>query len=359
MNLAFDFLKGNIASWNPEDEIADKFEGLRMLNPMHVQRGRAGAPVSLEGDNSQFEEGVSDMGYETVPGWAEGENVAGTWLYPNIINPLAKPDFQMNQIQPAALIGSFKKPDWWRKQQLAPYGEGFKYHGIPDRDLRQIELPKGTQLGDINEAAQAIMENRAPRTVYQRGRWGSERVPEIHNILSQMNLEQVPVNRYSTFEPWEGKRVTSIPAQDPDRDWRDDYDMKVASEPMDLAMRLLKYDDYDDDFIRHYFYQTARNAGISEEEIDRAWEESQYWEPPIPPGDPNNLHPGDEGEGVEEGRRYFPTQLKHRDASPGVKRSVQHDDHDIGTFRDTPFNESTYFTTGEPMDLAWRMLKQV
>jgi len=36
------------------------------------------------------------------------------------------------------------------------------------------------------------------------------------------------------------KRVTSIPAQDPDRDWRDDFDMKVASEPMDIAMRLLK-----------------------------------------------------------------------------------------------------------------------
>ena len=240
MDLAFDFLKGNIASWNPEDEIADKFEGLRMLNPMYVQRGKAGAPVALRGDNSLFEEGVSDMGYETVPGWAEGENVAGTWLYPNIINPLASPDFQMNPIQPAALIGSFRKPDWWRKQQLAPYGEGFKYHGIPDRDLRQIELPKGTQLGDINEAAQAIMENRAPRTVYQRGRWGSERVPEIHDILSQMNLEQIPVNRFSTFEPWEGKRVTSIPAQDPDRDWRDDYEMKVASEPMDLSWRLLK-----------------------------------------------------------------------------------------------------------------------
>lgn len=129
-----------------------------------------------------------------------------------------------------------------------------------------------------------------------------------------------------------------------------------TGEPMDLAFRLLKGDD---DFMRDYFYQTARNAGIPEEEINRAWEKSQHWEPPIPPGDPNNLHPGDEGEGVEGGRRYFPTQLKHRDASPGVKRSVQHDDHDIGTFRDTPFNESTYFTTGEPMDLAWRMLKQV
>ena len=231
MDLAFDFLKGSISSLNADE--ANELAGLRLLDPKYIEQGRAGAPVAIEGDNSRFEEDASELGVPTVPGYDEGEVPAGTWLYPNIINPLAKPDFQMNPIDPAALIGSFRKPDWWRKQQEAPYGEGFKFHGIPDRDLRQIELPKGTQLGDINEAAQAIMENREPRTVYQRGRWGGERVPEIHDILSQMNLENIPVNRFPTFQPWEGKPVTSIPPQDPN-------DMFLAGEPMDLAWRLLK-----------------------------------------------------------------------------------------------------------------------
>ena len=127
--------------------------------------------------------------------------------------------------------------------------------------------------------------------------------------------------------------------------------------PFEQAWRLLKDDD---DFMRDYFYQTAKNSGIPEKEIDRAWEESQNRETPIPPGDPNNLHPGDEGEleaATEGSRVYFPTTKINREASPGIRRVVRHDDPSLGTFRDTPFNESTYFTTGEPMDLAWRLLK--
>ena len=129
-------------------------------------------------------------------------------------------------------------------------------------------------------------------------------------------------------------------------------------------MRLLK----DDDFIRDYFYQSARDSGIPEEEIDRAWEEIKPnwyeagdWEFPIPPGDFNNLHPGDEGEleaATEGSRVYFPTtKPKSYEASPGIRRVVRHDDPSVGTFRLAPFNESTYFTTGEPMDLSWQLLK--
>jgi len=131
--------------------------------------------------------------------------------------------------------------------------------------------------------------------------------------------------------------------------------LKYASEPVDLAIRLLKDDD---DFMRDYFYQTARDSGIPEEEIDRAWEESRSWEQPIPESTTGEYHPGDKGEGVEGPRRHFPTQLRHRDASPGLGRSVQHDDLDEGTFRDTPFNEATHFRAGEPMEIAMRLLKQ-
>ena len=128
----------------------------------------------------------------------------------------------------------------------------------------------------------------------------------------------------------------------------------TTGEPMHVAFRLLKVDD---DFMRDYFYQTARDSGIPEEEIDRAWEESRSWEQPIPESRTGEYHPGDKGEGVEGPRRHFPTQLRHRDASPGLGRSVQHDDLDEGTFRDTPFNEARDFRAGEPMEIAMRLLK--
>ena len=133
------------------------------------------------------------------------------------------------------------------------------------------------------------------------------------------------------------------------------YKPITKNEPMDIAMRLLKRD-----WERDYFFQTARDSGIPEHEIEEAWLNSQNFTPPIPPGNPNNLHPGDEGEleaATEGSRVYFPTTKVSREASPGIRRVVRHDDPSVGTFRDTPFNEATNFTKGKPMEIAMRLLK--
>ena len=131
--------------------------------------------------------------------------------------------------------------------------------------------------------------------------------------------------------------------------------------PMDISMRLLK----DDDFMRDYFYQVARESGIPEEEIDSAWEESRNWVQPIAEGTTGEYHPGSDQthwKGHPQGLPWSsgrPTRIRYRAgiAEPGLERLVHHTDHDAGTFEGIPFNEGTYFTTGEPMEITMRLLK--
>ena len=111
-----------------------------------------------------------------------------------------------------------------------------------------------------------------------------------------------------------------------------------------------------DDEIREYFFQTARDAGVSEDEIERVWSDRQAMNEVLPEGDWDNLHPGNEGE--PEGSYDRMTQRRVGSEDPDAWSSARALPNDEGTFRGTPFNEVTGFTTGEPMDLAWRLLKE-
>jgi len=90
----------------------------------------------------------------------------------------------------------------------------------------------------------------------------------------------------------------------------------------------------------------------------------------FPEDDPNqpdlSEHPGDKGEveAAREGdRTAFPTIMEHRDATLGAGLKVIPNrplsEPPQGTFRDTPFNVGTGFTAGEPMDIAYQLLKKM
>jgi len=73
------------------------------------------------------------------------------------------------------------------------------------------------------------------------------------------------------------------------------------------------------------------------------------------------IHPGNQTPGVHPAapelaptRQYFPTTLVHEDASEGIQRRVNPFTEE-GTFEGLPFKG--YFRRSEPMDIAWRLLK--
>tara|TARA_Y100000004_G_scaffold194321_1_gene258618 strand:+ start:250 stop:1977 length:1728 start_codon:yes stop_codon:yes gene_type:complete len=81
------------------------------------------------------------------------------------------------------------------------------------------------------------------------------------------------------------------------------------------------------------------------------------------------FHPGDEDEEDDE-----PWTIEHEDATPGAAMNInpRKSTQDVldgrepvtgepkiqGTFKDLPFNRGTGFTMGEPMKIAWQLLKE-
>jgi hypothetical protein len=166
-----------------------------------------------------------------------------------------------------------------------------------------------------------------------------EATPESHPNRVWLNGRWVDVNDW-TYEHEAEMEANKSPEGPPIVNWNDtwDYNKDIQTgEPMEIAMRLLKNISFGDP-------------------IDEDEDELNVMIP--------EKHPGDEGEletATEGSRTYFPTTLIHPDATTGIRRRVHHpyrlSDEEAGTFRDTPFNEETGFTRSEPMDIAFRLLK--
>jgi hypothetical protein len=216
--------------------------------------------------------------------------------------------------------------------------------------------------------------------------------PEISELLTnEMSLrykENTPVQLDESVmqeNPW------GAPAKVDETTFQQDFQDKLTGEPMDIAMRLLKDDDVNgfrdiddendadawmgDESPEHFERMKEQGypkggppkepADFLRDFIERHTLPRTYHLPnPTHPNTPAEVsptaHPGDEGElaaAIEGSRTYFPTVRTHPDATLGIQRRVQHDDPDVGTFRGTPFDEATDFTTGEPMDMAMQLLK--
>lgn len=226
-------------------------QGMRLVGDHRL--GQHTLPTPLVGDNIKFEQGVHDAGGQTIPGFTSGykrpndpkKEIQGTFVYPPDVSSLApyhrggRPDLP-NKFQFASLLGILDKPDWRAgrehgRQQV----EGYQPHGFnPDAFVRlqnEINLRNPISRADWNASADDIMygRNRYSRPDYQGYPAGIS-----HNILSQLPATQDTRNRNislnnddNLLQGWDGASLDMfLPSQG----------RKVASEPMDIAMQLLK-----------------------------------------------------------------------------------------------------------------------
>ena len=231
----------------------DDLQGMRLVGDHRL--GQHSAPTPLIGDNIKFEQGVHDAGGQTIPGFTSGykrpndpkKEIQGTFVYPPDVSSLApfhrggRPDLP-NKNQFSSLLGILDKPDWRAgREHGRAQVEGYQPYGFnPDAFVRlqnEINLRNPISRADWNASADDIMygKNRYSRPDYQGYPAGIS-----HNILSQLPATQDTRNRNislnnddNLLQGWDGANLDmTLPLQG----------RKVASEPMDIAMRLLKVD---------------------------------------------------------------------------------------------------------------------
>ena len=132
----------------------------------------------------------------------------------------------------------------------------------------------------------------------------------------------------------------------------DDFNMKYASEPMSIAMQLLKEDE-DEVPDPKKFRMNQEDLVDAYREIARRRREAKN----TMNMDDIKVHPGERPKPNKlaySKREYFPTAMRHPDQSPGIARLVMHDDNNRGTFEGLPFKDD--FIRGEPLDYALDIL---
>ena len=215
--------------------------------------GQHALPTPLVDDNIIFEQNVLDAGGQTIPGFTSGykrpndpkKEIQGTFVYPPDISSLAPfhrggvPDLP-NKNQYASLLGILDKPDWRAGVQHGrAQVEGYQPYGFnPDAFVRlqdKVNVKNPISRADWNASAQDIMFGEHK---YQKPDFKNYPAGISYNILSQLPATQDTRDRNVSFtnddnllQGWDGASLDMfLPSQG----------RKVASEPMDLAWRLLK-----------------------------------------------------------------------------------------------------------------------
>ena len=223
--------KYDIQEYNPEE---DELSSLRVIPtrnlstfdiPQIISYGGTGPNLS----NAIFEEGVKANAvrgnHRNLPGVLEGEPVSGTWVMPKSRKALANPDVSFMQGLPTALLGITNPDlDWWRTpEEGANATEGFQYEGFDSDDFRRIPILDDTSLYEMRYGAAGRPEKGSSHNQ-------KERMRGVHNILSDM---QMPWNLKDDTAAWhQGQTRSPVTENLTGR--------KVAGEPMEMAMRLLK-----------------------------------------------------------------------------------------------------------------------
>ena len=222
------FLKNKVLPYEPFEEVG-KLTALRLLPREHLSTVEQPQVIGGTdyGGTGHFEEQASDMGLETVPGWAEGENIHGTWVYPPDLKNIGNPDVNYNLNREMALVGTLdKKPEWHGKRLNE---EGFKYGGYDKDDFREVPTHSSTQLANISLAARALQHGASP----------SEMDPRVAAIMNSLQEAHIPHSVANPLKETWGKPVTRAPLHGIYKPGAF-TGRKVASEPMEIAMRLLK-----------------------------------------------------------------------------------------------------------------------
>lgn len=199
---------------------------------------RVSDPLTLTEGNRAWEQQRPE-GWAGLPG--HDKDIAGTWVSPPTTPSLRMPDLNTVAGRPMSLVGIagrkiMDSPEWHAKR--ANY-EGFKYDGFDENKYRLLSQgfpgAENTTLEDLQTAAMYIDKPDKFDNVT------NEQMRGLVNALKTAQIDGEDGNYVDDIDFVErhwAPSVTELPHYA-----RTDYPRVLASEPMEIAMRLLKYDE--------------------------------------------------------------------------------------------------------------------
>jgi hypothetical protein len=192
--------------------------------PFHSSRGNVNWEQRLQNEKLKAPKDSAHSQRKTLPGVFEGDSktpsnepITGSWVAPATQQGAMGADVSFND--KGLLMAIDENPDWWRTVQQgaaqeSPGGEGFKYGGFDKEAFSKIPTPNISPISMLHYQ----MALESPMLEEDEV---AQRFPDEHELITQFpNIK--------TEDIWGPPADSAI------------NPLKVASEPMDLAMRLLK-----------------------------------------------------------------------------------------------------------------------
>ena len=225
--------KAYLPTLGESDLTLDDITSLRWIPSYRRNSFNMQQPVRRNISNIDWETRLmGEEGKKPLPGFAEGRNLTGYFLNPAVQMGALHGDVTFND--KGTLMGIAEKPHFWRTPQqgaanMSIAGEGFRYNQLPKEafvDLQANYSPRTAQSAlEAWVDGQRIQGKKASESFDDL----ATSFPEVYDIASIL-----PDTR--TENIW---GQPSVLTQNPLPDF-DASQYKVASEPMDIAMRLLK-----------------------------------------------------------------------------------------------------------------------
>jgi len=225
--------KAYLPTLGESDLTLDDITSLRWIPSYRRNSFNMQQPVRRNISNIDWETRLmGEEGKKPLPGFAEGRNLTGYFLNPAVRMGALHGDVTFND--KGTLMGIAEKPHYWRTPQqgaadMSIAGEGFRYNQLPKEafvDLQAGYTPQNAQRALLEwEKGQRIQGKKASESFDDL----ATSFPEVYDIASIL-----PDTR--TENIWGQPDVLN---QNPLNDF-DASQYKVASEPMEIAMRLLK-----------------------------------------------------------------------------------------------------------------------
>tara|TARA_R110000751_G_scaffold35552_2_gene87285 strand:- start:532 stop:2085 length:1554 start_codon:yes stop_codon:yes gene_type:complete len=192
--------------------------------PFHSSRGNVNWEQRLRNEKLNAPKGSAHSERKTLPGVFEGDSktpsnnpITGSWVAPATQQGAMGADVSFKD--KGLLMAINENPDWWRTVQQgaaqeSPAGEGFKFGGFDKEAFSKIPTPNISPISMLHY--QMALKN--PMLEEDEV---AQQFPDEHELITQFpNIK--------TEDIWGPPADSTI------------NPLKVASEPMDIAMRLLK-----------------------------------------------------------------------------------------------------------------------
>ena len=235
MDLAMQLLKAYLPTLQERGRKIDDQVSLRWIPrynestfnapvPFHSSRGNVNWEQRLRNEKLDAPKGSAHSERKTLPGVFEGDSktpsnnpITGSWVAPATQQGAMGADVSFND--KGLLMAINENPDWWRTVQQgaaqeSPAGEGFKFGGFDKEAFSKVPTPNISPISMLHY--QMALEN--PMLEEDEV---AQQFPNEHELITQFpNIK--------TEDIWGPPADLTI------------NPFKVASEPMEIAMRLLK-----------------------------------------------------------------------------------------------------------------------